>query len=77
MNFSSSGGILGYVYLVRLINAFVCAVANNSDLEIKPYEFDGAIQLEVQLLGFNKATLPRHDNYFNILPVQDRRGTAG
>ena len=78
MNFSSSGGILGYVYLVRLINAFVCAVANNSDLQIKPYEFDWAIQLGGgSTFGINKATLPRHDNYFNILPVQDRRGTAG
>ena len=54
MNFSSSGGILGYVYLVRLINAFVCAVANNSDLQIKPYEFDRAIQLGVQLLGLTR-----------------------
>ena len=41
INFSSSGGILGNVYLVRLIKAFVCAVANNSDLKVKPYEFEG------------------------------------
>ena len=75
MNFSSSGGILGYVYLVRLINAFVCAVANNSDLQIKLYELDRAIQLGDST--FNKTTLPRHDNDFNILPVQDRRSTAG
>ena len=45
MNFSSSGGILGYVYLVRLINAFVCAVANNSDLQIKPYEFGHSFRI--------------------------------
>ena len=64
------------MYLVRLIKAFVCAVANNSDLQIKPYEFGRAIQLGDSTYGI-KVTLPRYDYDFNILPVQDRRSTAG
>ena len=75
INFSSSGGILGNVYLVRLIKAFVCAVASNSDLQVKPYEFVRAIQLGIQLVGFFFGHSKAPD--FNILPVQDRRSTAG